>query len=374
MHRMRRFGAVLLVSLGILAGLGYLARTRVTRSWFQSDLALRSQLAVASARERLASHWTSDPAHLTKTLADITRDERIMAAAACTKGGELRAATESSPAEFSCRSDLQRKREGGPGAQSLSMVADLPSGPVHLSATLLPGEGGPLGAILLGHDLSYLERREATTRRLLLAAFFVLSLGGGLVALTAARFAWRGWTTELRRALTGQPTREFQPLLRDVRALAERLSQERERESGDGIWSPARLRSTLTQHLQGERIVLLANRAPYVHLRTPEGVTVLHPASGLVRALEPVLRACSGVWVAHGSGSAARETSEAQARVRVPPGEESYLIRRVWLSGAEENGYYYGLSNEGLWPLCHVAHMRPVFRAEDWDCYVSVIR
>src|SRR3569623_713391 len=140
MRRMRRFAAVLLASLGILAGLGYLALTRVTRSWFQSDLALRSQLAVASARESLASHWTSDPAHLTRTLADITRDERIMAAAACTKRGELRAATESYPAEFSCRSGLKRMRDEGPGAQSGSMVADLPSGPVHLSATLLPGE------------------------------------------------------------------------------------------------------------------------------------------------------------------------------------------------------------------------------------------
>src|SRR3569623_1087095 len=374
MHRMRRFGAVLLVSLGILAGLGYLALTRVTRRWFQSDLALRSQLAVASARESLASHWASDPAHLTKTLADISRDERSMAAAACTMGGDLRAATESYPAEFSCRSVLERMRAEAPAAQQWSMRAELPSGPVHLSATLVPADGGPLGVILLVHDLSYLERRDVSTRRLLLAAFFVLSLGGGLIALTAARFAWRGWTIELRRALTGQPTPQFQPLLRDVRALAERLAHEQEREGGAGIWSPARLRATLTQHLQGERIVIQANREPYVRNKTPEGVRVLHPASGLVTALEPVMRACSGVWVAHGSGSADRETADSHDRIRVPPGEESYLIRRVWLSEAEEKGYYYGLSNEGLWPLCHVAHMRPVFRAEDWECYVAVNR
>src|SRR3569832_1833332 len=129
MHRMRRFGAVLLVSLGILAGLGYLALTRVTRRWFQSDLALRSQLAVASARESLASHWASDPARLTKTLADITRDERIMAAAACSMGGELRAATESYPAEFSCRSVLQWMRGGGPGARGGAGGAGRPAGP-----------------------------------------------------------------------------------------------------------------------------------------------------------------------------------------------------------------------------------------------------
>jgi len=373
MRPMRRFAGVLLVSLGLLAGLGYFILTRTTRSWFQSDLALRSQLAVASARESLASHWTSDPARLTRTLADITRDERIMAAAACTMRGELLAATESYPAAFSCRSVLQRMHSDSPAAQtSWSMTADLPSGPVHLSVTLVPGEGAPLGAVLLVHDLSYLERREATTRHLLLAAFFVLSFGGGLVALMAARFAWKSWTIELRRALTGRPTQQFQPLLRDVRALADRLAHEREREGGAGIWSAARLRATLTQHLQGERIVILANREPYVHHRTPEGVRVLHPASGLVTALEPVMRACSGVWVAHGSGSADRETADADDHVRVPPGEESYLIRRVWLSDAEEKGYYYGFSNEGLWPLCHVAHARPTFRADDWDCYVAV--
>ena len=96
---------------------------------------------------------------------------------------------------------------------------------------------------------------------------------------------------------------------------------------------------------------------------------MLHPASGLVTALEPVMRACSGVWIAHGSGSADRETVDAHGRVRVPPGEESYSLRRVWLSPEEEQGYYYGFSNEGLWPLCHVAHTRPVFRSEDWQHY-----
>jgi trehalose 6-phosphate synthase len=101
-------------------------------------------------------------------------------------------------------------------------------------------------------------------------------------------------------------------------------------------------------------------------------VAVLHPASGLVTALEPVMRACSGTWIAHGSGSADRDTADRHGRLRVPPGEESYSLRRVWLSPEEERGYYYGFSNEGLWPLCHVAHTRPVFRSEDWKHYRAV--
>jgi trehalose 6-phosphate synthase len=120
--------------------------------------------------------------------------------------------------------------------------------------------------------------------------------------------------------------------------------------------------------------VILANREPYMHVKANGGSKVIHPASGLVTALEPVMRACGGVWVAHGSGSADRETVDLQDRIPVPPGEGSYLLRRVWLTEAEENGYYYGFANEGLWPLCHVAHARPVFRAEDWAHYVGVNR
>jgi trehalose 6-phosphate synthase len=99
---------------------------------------------------------------------------------------------------------------------------------------------------------------------------------------------------------------------------------------------------------------------------------VRFPASGLVSALEPVMRACSGVWIAHGSGSADRDTADANGRLRVPPGEETYTLRRVWLTREEERGYYFGFSNEGLWPLCHFAHARPTFRAEDWVQYQAV--
>jgi trehalose 6-phosphate synthase len=378
MRRSLFFIALLLLSLGFLAALGYVVLTRTTRHWFERDLALRSRLAVTSAHESLTRYWRTDPVHLTTTLSDITRDERIMAAAACSPTAELLAATSGYPVAFSCASVLSRRaQEAGANAVDWSMSGDLPEGPVYLTAVPLPKSGVMLGAVILVHDLGYVQRRETTTRNLLLSAFFVLSLGASAVTLIAARFARRGWALELRRVLKGEaPTSnasaEFQPLLHDVRALVGRLANERAHEARAGAWSPARLRSTLTQYLQGERIVILANREPYVHERTADGIRFLHPASGLVTALEPVMRACSGVWVGHGSGSADRETVDASDHVRVPPGEESYVIRRVWLSEAEESGYYYGFSNEGLWPLCHVAHARPVFRARDFEHYVHV--
>lgn len=199
-----------------------------------------------------------------------------------------------------------------------------------------------------------------------------VALGASIVTLLVARLAWRGWTDELERALSGDGAGEFQPLLRDLRSLLDSVGVREREPSTSRRWDPQRLRAALMKHLRGERVILLANREPYVHEKTEDGVRVLHPASGLVTALEPVMRACSGVWVAHGSGSADRDTADAQGRLRVPPNEESYWLRRVWLTEEEENGYYYGLSNEGLWPLCHVAHTRPVFRAADWQSYVDV--
>ncbi len=371
MRRAARFLFALVAVLALLAFVGDWALTRTARAWFERDVASRSRLAVASAEKSLTATW-SDREGLAEVLSDIARDDRIMAVAACGGSKESLAATEAYPSDFSCKVILDRLRAAGIALDgSKGIAVELPSGPVHFSATTL-GEG--FGTIILVHDIGYLGGREATTRNIFLIGFFVLALGASVITLLAVRFAWRGWTMDLRRALTGDAPLEFKPLLRDVRELVDRLTREREGEARGGPWSAARLKATLSQHLQDERVVLLANREPYIHEKTADGIRVTHPASGLVTALEPVMKACSGVWVGHGSGSADRETVDKNDRVRVPPGEESYAIRRVWLSPEEENGYYYGFSNEGLWPLCHLAHNRPLFRAADWRHYQAVNR
>jgi len=138
------------------------------------------------------------------------------------------------------------------------------------------------------------------------------------------------------------------------------------------LWTPDKLRLVLRQELAGDEILVVSNREPYIHVHTANGIRVQRPASGLVTALEPIMRACSGTWIAHGSGSADRDTVDARDRVRVPPQNPLYTLRRVWLTKEEEQGYYYGFANEGLWPLCHIAHVRPVFRTSDWKQYAEV--
>ena len=216
-------------------------------------------------------------------------------------------------------------------------------------------------------------------RHLTLACFACVALVAIPLAVALRRAWWRAWTDDLRRVVflsfrpgkAGAAEEPFRPLLADVRRLVDDLGSERA--AAPAVWNAERLQRVLKEALNGESVVILANREPYIHERRPDGsVEVIHPASGLVTALEPVMRACSGTWVAHGGGSADRETVDGRDRVLVPPAEESYAIRRIWLGEEEERGYYYGFANEGLWPLCHVAHTRPAFRAADWMHYVRV--
>ena len=145
---------------------------------------------------------------------------------------------------------------------------------------------------------------------------------------------------------------------------------------GRDEWDVTRLRALIKTDLAGADVILVSNREPCVHSVQSNGNT--HdirceiPAGGLVSALEPIARGCGGTWIAHGSGSADRQTVDANDRIQVPPGDPCYTLRRVWLSEEEETGYYLGFANESLWPLCHNAFVRPVFRAQDWAHYKAV--
>ncbi len=138
-------------------------------------------------------------------------------------------------------------------------------------------------------------------------------------------------------------------------------------------WDPARITGWLDGAYDGEQVLVLSNREPYSHEIGPDGAVIArHSTSGLVTALEPLVRRCGGVWIAHGSGAADRRTVTVADGLDVPPGRSEYRLRRVWLDATEEQGYYYGFANEALWPLCHRAHVPPVFRLEDFTTYWAV--
>ncbi len=375
---MRPVVRALLPLLAVLSLLAWGASAIVdatARRWTERDLVHRAELVASGARERLAELWSArNRRGAARLLDEIASHERVLAAVACGPDGAAFAASAGAPVSAACDAPPGADAEDATWARTLA----LPGREAHVTAVRISdGDGSAVGRLVLVQDVGTGRERQDAMREFTLAAFAAVAVLAAIATIAVARGSWRSWTQELRRFLRGEragsPGR-LAPLLGDVRDLAAQLASDQVAGSG-AAWSPERLKATLGRHLQGESIIVLANREPYVHERGPGGtLRVLHPASGLVTALEPVMRACSGTWVAHGSGSADRDVVDARDRVRVPPGEERYALRRVWLGPEEERGYYYGFANEGLWPLCHVAHVKPVFRSEDFAHYARVNR
>jgi trehalose 6-phosphate synthase len=261
--------------------------------------------------------------------------------------------------------------------------------PMYVYAVPLTRGGKTAGALLIAFDTSYVDSRVLLTLRdALLTALLETLLVSGL-ALVLVRWTFLDplkrtakWLRTLRAGETQIPASlpqgeifdqlnmEMRHLARDLGAARAAAAEEAQlRETHASVWTAERLRISLQSKLKGKPLFVVSNREPYMHVNGDRGPEVLVPASGLVTALEPVLVASDGTWVAHGSGSADRETVDRSDRLRVPPDLPSYTLRRVWLTDEEVQGYYEGFANEGLWPLCHIAHTRPTFRPEDWRQY-----
>jgi trehalose-6-phosphate synthase len=385
MIRTMRLSLRFIVPLGLaLAAIAYAVvplMDRLTLQWFVRDLEIRATTITNTAQEPLAGLVREPRARqkVTRYLEHIVQDERIYAIGFCDSAGELAYATPTFPSVVRCG---QAK-----GTEPRSRVLQLASGPLHVSANPVTAEGEALGELVIVHDMSFVQRRSEDTKKYIYYLFAAIAVVVALITVVIAEISWRGWVAGMKRIISGEAllgTREslkvtapeLRPIARDLQALVRDLEAERHaRDESQMTWGPEALRGVLREDLKGDEVLIVSNREPYIHVRRKDNVIeIQRPASGLVTALEPVMRACSGTWIAHGGGSADRDTVDQRDHVMVPPEKPSYRIRRVWLSTAEERGYYYGFANEGLWPLCHIAHTRPTFRADDWEHYKAVNR
>ena len=362
----------------ILSAAAYLAlplMDRLTLRWFARDLNLRGTLVANALSESIADALPDPRGRKLQALFNrAIQDERLVAIGLCTTEKKLVHSTGSFPQTLDCERAAQIAGEPDP-------LLAIGGGPVHVGFYPVIAERGRVGDIVLLQDLSFIERRSKDTRQYLI--ILIASLGGviALVTMVVAQLSWRGWVSGTRALLRGEglvrpiggAAPELAPLAADLRARLRDLEDEYRRSQGpEAEWNPQRLQSLLRTQLSGDQVIVVSNREPYIHEHKGSQVVVRRPASGLVTAVEPVMRACSGTWIAHGSGSADREAVDRYDRVSLPPGENEYSLRRLWLTHEEEQGYYYGFANEGLWPLCHVAHVRPVFRESDWQYYRAV--
>ncbi|HZO01833.1 MAG TPA: trehalose-6-phosphate synthase [Burkholderiales bacterium] len=379
-----RFVVPLALALAAIAYVVVPLVDRLTFQWTVRDLDMRGALIVQAAQEPLVELMRSGQGarqRVVRYFQSIAQGQRIFALGFCDRGGKLAYATPAFPDAVRC---LPGERK-----DARNYVLELTDGPLHVSANPIAADGATLGELMIVHDMSFAQRRSEDTRKYVLWLFAGIAAVVALITVVIAEISWRGWVNGIKAVLSGDyllrsPTAaaakvtapELRPIARDLQALVSDLeSERRSRDESQTTWGPDALRRILRQDLKGDEVLIVSNREPYLHVRRKDNVIeIQRPASGLVTALEPVMRACSGTWVAHGAGSADRDTVDKNDHVMVPPEKPSYRIRRVWLSPEEEQGYYYGFANEGLWPLCHIAHTRPVFRAPDWEHYQTVNR
>jgi alpha,alpha-trehalose-phosphate synthase [UDP-forming] len=372
-----RFLVPLVLTFIATAYLALPVMDRLTLRWFSRDSDLRGTVVTGALTNEIARALADpDDVHLQTLFSRAAQDERLVAIGLCSPDGRLARSTAGFPAALTCGQAQEIATRNDP-------LLRIEGGSVHVGVYPVMAGSDKVGELVLLHDMSFFERRSKDTRKYLIILIAALGGTSALITMVVAQLSWRGWVKGTRALLRGEGllrpmlatanAAELAPIATDLRRRVRDLEDEIRRAAGASLaWNPDRLRSLLHTTLRGDEIIVVSNREPYIHETTPSGIVVKRPASGLVTAVEPVMRACSGVWIAHGSGSADRQFVDEHDHVPLPPGRSEYKLRRIWLSEEEEHGYYDGFSNEGIWPLCHVAHVRPVFRENDWNAYRAV--
>jgi trehalose-6-phosphate synthase len=382
--------SVLIVSL--LYGL---YQVRLEKRNLRNDLTHRSAVLAESLQESLESTpGRANDRNLTHFVEKYGQRENLLGVAVYDNSGKAIAITQGLSAAFASEPPVAAR--AAKSNKDASEFRESSGEPLHLYATPLHREGGVNGSLMVVYDSSYIGTavmhavRDALLSTLI-QTLLITGLGLFLVrwAFTSPLAKTAKWLRSLRADPTDVPAAPpqgemFDQIHAEARHLARDLSYARAaaqeeaqlRESQLSQWTAERLRVSLQSKLQGDALFVVSNREPYMHVFDEKdgSIRVLVPASGLVTALEPVLQACEGTWIANGSGNADREVINDRDQLRVPPHHPTYTLRRVWLSEEEDRGYYEGFSNEGLWPLCHIAHTRPLFRPGDWMYYQRINR
>jgi trehalose 6-phosphate synthase/phosphatase len=372
-----RIAASVTIAAAAVAYFGMPYVDRLLAAWYRADVENHSR-AVMDRLDALLPPLAErgDTAGMARVLDRVRADQRVLGIVVCRPDGTQLLATEGTPAAVACEPDAQAGR-------GVSRIAQAPSGAISVGRYDLHVAHGDSLRVLIADDLSFAERQRTAARDYVIAFAGVSTMLIAGLVLLAAWWLLRRWVTVLVGDIRGgrflddaHSPRFSLPLLSHVRrVLREVEATQRLEIDFRENWTPQALQQVVKEHLQASQIIAVSNRQPYSHVLSASGqVAVQIPASGMVTALEPIMRACAGVWIAHGSGSADRQVVDRYDRISVPPGDPSYTLRRVWLTPEEEEGYYYGFSNEGLWPLCHLAYVRPAFREADWLTYNAVNR
>ncbi|MBI3289336.1 MAG: trehalose-6-phosphate synthase [Elusimicrobia bacterium] len=383
-----RLIAALVVAASAVVAVSTYLQVRGERARLIEDIVRRNSILTETLEELTAPALASrDKTRLTRIVQKYGNSrERITGLAIYDAQGEALAFTPALESDLAAIKPLA-ERAIAQAAPASKLLQDK-------FAYVSPVQGDSvLGAVVLVRDASFIPIRLSEMWRHNFFRLLWHALLISLVSLLIIRWnilapldQMTQWMKHLRTGGSGDlpatPSEFLGPLASEATSLARSLAlaraaaedEARLRQQSQSLWTPERLKEHVKEKLGGRPLFVVANREPYMHVRDGKKISVIMPASGLVTGLEPILRACGGMWLAHGAGDADREVTGANDKIPVPPDEPQYTLKRVWLSKEEEEGYYYGFSNEGFWPLCHIAHTRPVFRESDWAHYQAVNR
>ena len=263
---------------------------------------------------------------------------------------------------------------------------------MHVLSTTITNQNGEIFFLIILHHANFIQARlnsiwwhvfwRTLIQTILISLVTLFFIQWSIVNPIAKLSHWmkemRGGNSQTPDPLSVEEI--FLPITREAATFAKHLSEikaasieeSKNRQSAETVWSPERLKDFVKGKLQGIPLFVVSNREPYMQMVRGKQIETIVPAGGLVTALDPILRICGGTWVAHGAGDADFKEVDEKNRIRVPPDNPTYFLKRISLSKEEENGYYYGFSNEGFWPLCHITHTRPIFREGDWADYQKV--
>lgn len=336
-------------------------------TWSIKDLNLRAHLISNSLSEGVISDLnTQNSSKVRRQFESLVKDEKLYALGFCTADKKISNASQEFFSDFQCSSQCDLEKKDGE-------TLILPSGK-HFFVNCIPISDK--GMMIAVHDLTFVQSRTSETRHFLQMATIAFATILAILILLMAEIIRRLWIRGVRQGILGwgqniprDKKNSFDPIINDVRNLIAQLESERK------VWNKASIRQLIQDELRESEIFIVSNREPYIHHKNEDGSLDLErPASGLVTALEPIVSACNGTWIAHGSGNGDQESVDENDCVWMPPEDPTFKLKRVWLTPEEKRGYYEGFSNEALWPLCLLTHTRPIFRTSDWEMYKKINR
>ena len=382
--------AVVGLVTGVVLALTFI-EVREERVALVEDLAYRTQFRAEGLRESIELSYVDNSTEALQRLVDrFTDRERIAGIAVYDSSGTAVALSANLP------SDVLQVKYVGEAMDSDSPKSGFSSGlgeRFYVYVEPLHEEDRVVGAFAVMQNAAYIDASIAriwmdNLLGLLVQALFIslaiALLTRWMVFRPLSRLADSMRAVRMGGGKSASPQSGqwlLRPLESEISRITESLTKARtvaseearmRLEKLDSPWTAERLKEFVKAYLRNRPIYVVSNREPYVHEKVKGEIQYSVPASGMVTALEPLMEACGGMWLAHGSGKADRETADAEGKIQVPPDEPKYTLKRVWLTAKDIQGFYTGFSNESLWPLCHMAHTRPVFRKEDWAAYKRV--